>query len=147
MLPVGRSLSMFSSSTMSIEPDINECFELRGWYDAQGASASFQAHSASLASGPSGTFNRTEIRSLNEVKEAQLGQGDKVDYFSTRATIMHIKSDNISYPACQTPGCNKKVVEDYGKWRCDKCDKTFSSPEHRSAYHVSLVLMTSSRNL
>lgn len=126
----GRSLSMFSSSVMSIEPDIPECFALRGWYDADGANQSFQAHSASGASGMTGGFNRAELRSIHDVKEAQLGQ-DKVDYFSTRATIMHIKPDNISYPACQTPACNKKVIEHNGSWRCEKCDKSFPSPDHR----------------
>jgi len=122
---------MFSSSVMSVEPDIPECFALRGWYDADGANQPFQAHSSSGTSGMTGGFNRAELRSIHDVKEAQLGQADKVDYFSTRATIMHIKSDNISYPACQTSGCNKKVVEDNGSWRCEKCDKSFPSPDHR----------------
>lgn len=76
-------------------------------------------------------FKRAEMRSINEVIEAQLGQQDKVDYFSTRATIMHIKSDNISYPACRTPSCNKKVVEVNGSWRCEKCNTSFETPDHR----------------
>lgn len=121
---------MFSSSTMSINPDIDECFSLRGWYDSTGSGQSFQAHSNTGGGATSG-FRRNEMRSINEVKEAQLGQQDKVDYFSTRATIMHIKSDTISYPACQTAGCNKKVVEVNGSWRCEKCDKSFPSPDHR----------------
>ncbi|KAF8077769.1 hypothetical protein FPV67DRAFT_1775138 [Lyophyllum atratum] len=133
----GRSLSMFSSSTMTINPDIKECFALRGWYDSIGAGQAFQAHS-NTGGGMMSGFKRAEMRSINEVKEAQLGQQDKVDYFSTRATIMHIKSDNISYPACQTPGCSKKVVEVNGSWRCEKCNKSFDSPEHR--YIMSMAV-------
>lgn len=30
---LGRSLSMYSSSTMAINPDITEAHALRGWYD------------------------------------------------------------------------------------------------------------------
>lgn len=133
----GRSLSMFSSSTMNINPDIEECHALRGWYDSVGSGQSFQVH-PSTGGGIGGGFKRSELRSLYEVKETQLGQQDKVDYFSTRATIMHIKSDNISYPACQTPGCSKKVVEVNGSWRCEKCDKSFASPDHR--YIMSLAV-------
>ncbi|KAG6833645.1 hypothetical protein H0H87_002841 [Tephrocybe sp. NHM501043] len=134
----GRSLSMFSSSTMSINPDIEECFALRGWYDSAGAGQSFQAHSNTGGIGAAIGFKRDEMRSLAEVKDAQLGQQDKVDYFSTRATVMHIKADNISYPACPTVGCNKKVVDLGSGWRCEKCNKSFEAPEHR--YIMSLAV-------
>ncbi|KAG5645082.1 hypothetical protein DXG03_007173 [Asterophora parasitica] len=126
----GRSLSMYSSSTMAINPDIDECFTLRGWYDSSGSGQSFQAQSNSGGATTSG-FRRSEMRSINEVKEAQLGQQDKVDFFSIRGTIMHIKADNICYPACPTAGCNKKVIEVNGNWRCEKCSKSFEAPEYR----------------
>jgi replication factor A1 len=32
----GRSLSMFSSATMTVNPDIPEAHSLRGWYDTEG---------------------------------------------------------------------------------------------------------------
>ncbi|TFK42451.1 replication factor-a protein [Crucibulum laeve] len=135
----GRSLSMFSSSTMQINPEIDECFALRGWYDSAGADQSFQAHSNSAMGGSTMSFNRSEIRSLDDVKQSQLGTPDKAEYFSTRATIMHIKADSISYPACPTANCNKKVVQDNsGGWRCEKCDQSFAAPEHR--YIMSLAV-------
>lgn len=115
---------------MAINPDIDECFQLRGWYDSIGTTQSFQAHS-NTGGGTLSGFKRSEMRSINEVKEAQLGQADKVDYFSIRGTIMHIKADNICYPACPTPGCNKKVIELNGSWRCEKCNKSFDAPEYR----------------
>jgi replication factor A1 len=125
----GRSLSMYSSSTMSINPDIDECFALRGWYDSIGAECVLPVSHEQLWSGggSSGVFDRSQLRDLNEVKTSQVGMSDKgPENFSTRATIMHIKGDNISYPACQTPGCNKKVTEIGDSWRCEKCDRSFA---------------------
>ncbi|KAG7448223.1 replication factor-a protein [Guyanagaster necrorhizus] len=135
----GRSLSMVSSSMMSVNPDMEEAFSLRGWYDNEGKESTFQAHNrGSAAGGSAGGFNRSQIRSLLEVKESEMGLSDKTEYFSTRATIMHIKSDNIAYPACQNEGCNKKVVENGKQWRCEKCDQNFDSPSYR--YIISMAV-------
>lgn len=123
---------MVSSSMMSVNPDMDEAFTLRGWYDSEGQSSTFQAHSRGGAAGVNGGgFNRSQMRSLLEVKESEMGQSDKTEYFSTRATIMHIKSDNIAYPACQNESCNKKVIQNDNKWRCEKCDQSFDSPSYR----------------
>jgi len=137
MMRVGRSLNMIGSSTMSVNLDIDEVFALRGWYDAVGEGQSYQTHSGALSHGGQGGFNRAEMRHLKNVKDSQLGQSDKVDFFSTRATIMHIKSENVSYPACQT--CNKKAIQVSGSWRCEKCDQSFETPEHRCVLHFSLL--------
>ncbi|TFK54656.1 replication factor-a protein [Heliocybe sulcata] len=136
----GRSLSMYSSSTMSINPDITEAHSLRGWYDALGSGQNFTSMSSGSNAGSStmGGVSRDEMRTLFDVKESGLGTSDKADYFSCRATIMHIKGDNISYPACPTEGCNKKVVDIGGQWRCEKCDRSFERPEHR--YIMSMAV-------
>ncbi|OBZ69131.1 Replication factor A protein 1 [Grifola frondosa] len=127
----GRSLSMFSSSTMHVEPDIPEAHVLRGWYDVQGQQQTYQSHTNSMPSGGSVHFDRAEIMSLNDVKTNELGMQDKDDIFAARATIMHIKSENIAYPACPTDKCNKKVIEGHDGWRCEKCDKSYPKPEYR----------------
>ncbi|KAF9227715.1 replication factor-A protein 1 [Gyrodon lividus] len=136
----GRSLSTLSSSYMTISPDIEEAHLLRGWYDGIGAEKSFQSHSSALSSGGSSSsgFNRNEMRHLSDVKESQLGMSDKADFFSARATVMHIKSENIAYPACPAQGCNKKVTEVNDGWRCEKCEKTFDRPEYR--YIMSMAV-------
>ncbi|EKM55320.1 uncharacterized protein PHACADRAFT_255854 [Phanerochaete carnosa HHB-10118-sp] len=127
----GRSLSMLSSSSMEINPDIPDAHVLRGWYDTDGKVQDFQPQTSSAPRGSGGAFNRDEIRLLDDVRSANLGGGDKPDFFSAHATIMHIKSDNIAYPACQNQGCNKKVIEQHDGWRCEKCDKVFERPSYR----------------
>lgn len=118
---------------MTISPDIEEAHLLRGWYDGIGAEKPFQSHSNTASSGGSsfGGFNRNEMRHLSDVKESQLGMSDKAEFFSVRASVMHIKSENIAYPACPTQDCNKKVTDLGSGWRCEKCEKTFDRPEYR----------------
>lgn len=119
---------------MQVNPEIDECFALRGWYDNDGSIQTFKAFSNQGGASSGYGFKREEIRSLDEVKQAGYGEPDKPENFSARATIMHIKSDNISYPACPTPNCNKKVIEMGDSWRCEKCNQNFDAPEHRSVY-------------
>lgn len=130
----GRSLSMVSSSTMSVEPDIPEAHELRGWFDSQGAHADFQTYSSTMAGGGggAGAFKPHEFRTIQQVRDEGLGQGETPDYFNVRGTIVFVKGDNLSYPACPTDRCNKKVVkEDDNAWRCEKCEKVHEAPEYR----------------
>lgn len=122
---------MSGSGTMTVNPDIAEAHNLRGWYEDIGQTTTFHAHSSSAPSGASGTINRSEMRTLHDVKEANLGTGDKPDYFSCRATIMHIRGENIMYPACGSENCNKKVVEGHDGWRCEKCERSFERPTYR----------------
>ncbi|TDL24921.1 replication factor-A protein 1 [Rickenella mellea] len=136
----GRSLSMISTSMMNANPDIPEAHALKGWFSATGSTENFQSHSNAMPSVSSGTFNRAEVRTLSDVKESQLGQSDKPEYFSSRATIVHIKADNISYPACPSEGCNKKVTEGAdGQWKCEKCDRSYEKPEHRYIMSMSVA--------
>ena len=140
----GRSLSMSSSSAMYINPDNDDCFLLRAWYDKLEPGKSFASHSAS-ASGAAmaGTFNRSESMSLQDVKRSQLGMNDKTDIFNAKATVMHIKADTIWYPACPTPNCSKKVMELNGNWRCEKCDQSFPKPEYRFVRTCPMMIFLS----
>ncbi|THV07795.1 replication factor-A protein 1 [Dendrothele bispora CBS 962.96] len=144
----GRNLSMLTSSLMTQNPDIEEVFALRGWYDAAGRGQTFQSHtntsgSFSSASGGGG-FRRDEIRSLIDVKRdsdaliKSSSEAPQSFFFSTRAAVMHIKADNIAYPACKTPDCNKKVTENGGLWTCEKCNKSHDAPSWR--YIISMAV-------
>ncbi len=122
---------MMNSSSMHVNPDIPEAHALRGWYDAAGAEQTFQAHTSTMPTGGGVTFDRTEIRNLNEIKALDLGMSDKVETFSARATVVHIRTDNIAYPACPSAGCGRKVLQMGDSWRCEKCDKSYEKPQYR----------------
>ncbi|KXN82854.1 Replication factor A protein 1 [Leucoagaricus sp. SymC.cos] len=135
----GVSLSMVSSSQMQINPQIPECYTLRGWYDDQGASTQFQAKTVvGGGGGASFGYNRAEARSLNEIKDLELGMNDKPDFFSTRATIVHIRGENLFYPACTSQNCSKKMTDEGDSWVCDKCGNRAEQPEYR--YIVSMAV-------
>jgi replication factor A1 len=125
---------------MHINPDIKECFVLRAWYDTDGSAQNFKAHPSTNTMSSSSGFNRAELRAVDEIKQAGYGMPGQPEYFSARGTVMHIKSDNVSYPACANDGCNKKVEEVNGLWRCEKCDQSFEAPKHRCVFAEYLLM-------
>lgn len=125
----GRSLSTQFSSTVMINPEIPEAYKLRGWYDKEGHAMDGQ--SMTEMRGPGGGGN-TNWKTLTEVKNEQLGHGDKADYFSCVATIVYMRKENCLYQACPSKDCNKKVVDQQnGMFRCEKCDKEFPDFKYR----------------
>jgi replication factor A1 len=127
----GRSLSCYSSSMMQIDPDIEEAHTLTGWYKNMGRNESFTTHTNS-GSFEGGQRREDARKTLGQVKDEGLGMGETPDYFTSLATVVFIRQENVSYPSCRTEGCKKKVVEDgNGQWRCERCDKSFDSPIHR----------------
>ncbi|KAI5119936.1 hypothetical protein M0805_002125 [Coniferiporia weirii] len=136
----GRSLSMIGPSLMSVNPDIPEAHVLRGWFDSLSAVPAFKSQTNGVGGGGgSSSFNRKEVRTLADVKESQIGMGDNAEYFSCRATIVHIKAENLSYPACPGGNCSKKVVETNEGWRCEKCDRSYEKPEYRYIMSMSVA--------
>lgn len=134
----GRTLSMSNSSLMQVNPEIPEAYSLKGWYDSAGKSGNFNTHTNTMSVG--GATGRQDPRkTLAQVKDENLGLGETPDYFSTKATVVFIKQEGVSYPACRSEGCNKKVLEDgEGGWRCEKCDKSHESPEYRYIMTISV---------
>lgn len=128
----GRSLSLLSSGSMTVDPDIEEAHKLKGWYDAQGRSDIFTSH-ASVSSALGATSGKLDqFKTIAQIREEQLGMSEEADFFSLKATVVYIKQDNLSYPACLSEKCNKKVTElDPGQWRCERCDKTYPRPQYR----------------
>jgi ribosomal protein L37AE/L43A len=113
-------------------------------FDSAGSEANFQSHSSALSSssGQGAGINLAELLTTQEVKDMNLGQ-DKADYFSTRIIVTLIKTENLSYPACPSEGCNKKVTEMGDAWKCEKCERTYERPEYRSVhmvrFHVPMI--------
>ncbi|KAE8622260.1 hypothetical protein XENTR_v10005168 [Xenopus tropicalis] len=125
----GRSLSVLSSSTVMINPDIPEAFKLRAWFDSEGQVV--EGTSISESRGGTGGGN-TNWKSLLEVKTENLGHGEKADYFTSVATIVYLRKENCLYQACPSQDCNKKVIDQQnGLFRCEKCDKEFPNYKYR----------------
>ena len=129
----GRSLSLLSSGSMTVDPDIDEAHKLKAWYAAKGRAENFSSHAGMTGTTMGAAGGRSDpFKTIAAVKDEQLGMSENADWFSVKATIIYIKQDNVAYPACLSEGCNKKVVEtDPGEWRCERCDKTHSRPEYR----------------
>jgi replication factor A1 len=133
----GRSLSMFSTSTMHVNPDVPEAHSLRGWYDAEGATTgtnNFKTYtSAGMGGAGAGTDNyNRERKTIQQAISENLGHNEKPDYFNFKGTVIFIKNDNLFYAACPKEGCNKKIMqESENSWRCEKCDMTYEAPQYR----------------
>lgn len=102
-------------------------------YDAEGRNKQFQAYTNSTATRSDEKGPRpSELKTIAQAKDEQLGMGEKTDYFTTQATVGFIKQETFNYPACANlDGCNKKVVDEGGAWLCEKCDKRFPQPIYR----------------
>lgn len=135
----GRSLSLLSSGSMTIDPDIDEAHKLKGWYMGAGKNDSFMNHNQMGATVGAAGGRGDPMKTIMQVKEENLGMTENTDYFTTKATIIYVKQENVSYPACVSEGCNKKVVEiDPGQWRCERCDKTHPKPEYRYVMSINV---------
>ncbi|WFD05638.1 Replication factor A protein 1 [Malassezia vespertilionis] len=140
----GRSLSMFSSSSMTVNPDMPESHGLRGWYDNEGNAAQIRSFTkvdvggAGAGGGGGGAMRPDERRTLEQVKESSLGASfERADYFNTRATILYIRPNSLYYTAC--PECNKKVIDEGDGWRCEKCDRSWPAPVRRYIFSANIA--------
>jgi len=136
----GRSLSLGFSGTMAINPDIEESYTLKGWYQGSGHSETFQTHANAMSmTNATGGGDRNATKTIAQIKDEELGMREEVDWFSLKATIIYIKQDAPAYAACRTEGCNKKIVEvEVGVWRCEKCDVTWDYPKYRYIMSVNV---------
>jgi replication factor A1 len=130
----GRSLSLLSSGSMTVDPDIEEAFRLKGWYDAEGRQEDFQNYE----SGGGGAAK--EVLTVAAVKDLDpLELSEKMKIFTVKGTIVHVNKTTFSYPACITPDCQKKVTETSpGQWFCEKCDRAHDRAQHRYIMMVNV---------
>ena len=147
----GKSLSSLSSTTYLVNPDMHEAYEIRGWFDANGSSTDFESISISNRAGldkgsslgmaiPSGPETRKPLSVWKEELPAAHSAADKGEFFSVTGTIARIKhTAGVSYPACPTEGCNKKVIDiGMGQWKCEKCNQVFPSCMHRYMFTMAI---------
>ncbi|KAL2140442.1 hypothetical protein VTI28DRAFT_3793 [Corynascus sepedonium] len=134
----GRSLSLLSSGTMAVDPDIPEAHKLKGWYEAQGRDNSFATHS-NLSSVGAATGRKDDIKWVAQIKTENLGV-DSTEYFTVKGTIVHMRQKEFAYPACLSPNCNKKVTDmGDGTWRCEKCNITHDRPQYRYILSINIT--------
>lgn len=140
----GRGLSLTQSATIMANPDIPESYKLKGWFDSKGATESFKSlkleTAANSSNNPTGKPAILARKSMSQVQDENLGMSEKPDFFNVKGTVNFIRSENFSYPACSSDGCNRKVIEQSdGTWRCEKCDVNHPSPNHRYILTVSVL--------
>lgn len=133
----GRSLSALFSSTIMVNPDIPEAFQLRAWYDQEGHAQDSQSltETRSVGSGA-----KTNWKTLSDVKNEHMGHGEKADYFSCVASLLYARKENCLYQACPSADCNKKVIDQQnGLYRCEKCNREFRNFKYRLILSANLA--------
>jgi replication factor A1 len=133
----GRSLSLLSSGSMMVDPDIDEAHKLRGWFNTDGQNATFSTHQH-LVSGSGG--NKNDNKLIAQALEEESYLQDTPTYMGLRASVVYVKNTTVAYPACSTPNCNKKVIEENpGSWWCEKCQANFPEPLYRYVLSVNVA--------
>ncbi|KAJ1724067.1 Replication factor A protein 1 [Coemansia erecta] len=140
----GRTLSLPSMGSMTVNPDIPAAHQLRGWYDAGGRTQQFQSYGGSGGSGggqgDSAERFEAQLKTMAQVRDEHLGEGEGADYFYLKGTIAYIRSNSLSYPGCPGDNCSKKVVENQssGDWYCEKCQRSYAAPNYRYIFSVNV---------
>lgn len=134
----GKTLSTVGSSTVVIDPpEVPEAIQLRQWYDSGGATMAAEALSK-----PGG--GRSDRRlTLAQIKDENLGMGDKPDWVQVAGAITFLRTENMYYPACSNKTaegrqCNKKLHDNGdATWSCERCGGNFE-PEFRYMLNFQL---------
>jgi replication factor A1 len=131
----GRSLTTQFSSLMNVDPDIPEAHQLRGWFDSVGKNKEVTSISDQRSGGGG---QAAAFLTIEQMRDLDLGHGEKPDYFNFKSTVTFSKKDNCLYKACPNQDCNKKVTEHDGQYTCEKCNQT--SPNFK--YRIMLAINT-----
>ncbi|CAH1726764.1 replication protein A 70 kDa DNA-binding subunit-like [Aphis gossypii] len=122
-----KSLSLLGSTVMQINPDIEEAHRLRGWYDSLPSNVEFNSISTR-----SDAIANSQFLTIKGAQLAQLGSGDKADYYSMYSYLIFVKSESALYKACPKPDCQKKVIDrNDGTYRCEKCNDETENFKYR----------------
>jgi replication factor A1 len=78
-----------------------------------------------------------ELKTIAQVALEDLGRTNP-EYFTVKATIVHIKQENFAYPACPGEKCNKKMTDMGDSWRCDKCEVNHDRPQYRYIMSIDI---------
>jgi replication factor A1 len=150
----GKSLTLLSSGSMFVNPDIQQAHLLRGWYESEGSMQNFTSLDGTVggvgalggrgmdAAAAAGLRN---YGCLQDIQEKNLGLRDKPDYLNLCGTVTFLKGDKtMYYLACPGENCNKKVTEDMGQYRCEKCQRVYNYCDYRYIFSFQLTDYSSS---
>ncbi|XP_034034099.1 replication protein A 70 kDa DNA-binding subunit-like isoform X2 [Thalassophryne amazonica] len=133
----GISLSVLSSSTVTVNPDIPQAFRLRAWYDQKGCVMASQSLTQTSSLGSGSAMN---WKTLSDIKDEHMGHGEKADYFSCVATVVFIRKETCLYQSCPSGDCKKKVIDQHnGRYRCEKCNREFPNFKYRLLLSANLA--------
>lgn len=111
------TLSTSFQSSIKIDPEINEAFTVKGWYDE----------------------NKTGIQIQRPQRQTEYAFLEEVQSFGTCiATVLFLREDNLFYNAC-ADNCNKKVTLTDEGYHCERCNQTKETCNVRylTTLHVS----------
>lgn len=133
-----KTLSLFGSSVLQINPDIEEAHRLRGWYDSLPSNVEFNSISVRSEVG-----GNSQFFTIKGAQLAQLGSGDKADYYNMYSHLIFVKSESALYKACPKPDCQKKVIDrNDGTYRCEKCNDETENFKYRLMLQAQLCDVT-----
>jgi replication factor A1 len=125
----GRSLS---GGSPTVNPQIPQTNQLMQWWGSNGNKS--QSRSLSSSGGGKGPDPLEKRKDVCSIKEEHLGNSDKPDWLSFKATITFLKrekqgDDGAWYTACANSGepCRnmfKATQTSDGNYHCDKCQQT-----------------------
>ncbi|KAE8800391.1 replication protein A 70 kDa DNA-binding subunit C-like [Hordeum vulgare] len=143
----GKSVGTISSTLLKINPDLPDAEKLMQWYINEGKLAVCTSLSQETSSMGKMYFRKT----VAQIKDENLGRSDQPDWVTVEATISHISTEKISYPACTTEvngkRCNKKVTNNGdGMWHCHKCQQSSQNCEYRYLFQCKIQDHTGTTN-
>ncbi|KAK8811359.1 hypothetical protein WA158_003093 [Blastocystis sp. Blastoise] len=138
----GCSLTCSFSTEFYTNMDLPEVQSLVNWYATEGRGMVGDSLSSQRASsGGNDIYNIKQRADLADIINKNLGHGDTPDFITVRGTIAFFKVDSTMwYPSCPNTLengklCQKKLIEEPGVgWRCERCERTYPSPEYRYVF-------------
>ena len=80
-----------SGGDILVNPDLDLAHELKGWWDAEGCRQEMTSITVAGARGGPGE-SQGPAKLIGEVKQDNLGSGDKADYYNTVASVTYFRS-------------------------------------------------------
>ena len=132
----GCSLSSGGNSKIQLNPDIDQTYKLKGWYENEGVNL----ESKSISTRASRPDN---FKTFAEAKHENIGGGGEPGYYSVCATILQLRNENCLYQSCPNGDCKKKVIDQQnGTYRCEKCNEEFQEFRWRALMQMNVADMT-----